>query len=274
MIPSIKLGGVGGAGNSELSFFGSLVAFWEFEENDTGTQFLDSHGANNLNVQTITTATATNTVTGTAVVNRAFFPNGTANRTAFIPRSNTSIDVEDADWTFGVWTRGRPQFGWFGVIFGRRGDDADTYQWLCGYSASTEYIIFSVSSDGSTNAADASGDVTTAASDTEFKFVCCTLDRKNNLIRLRVKGTAGANDNTIATFNEPLYTGASDANFCFNEALGNDVDYLSGDRHLNSFAFYDQAFYCRKAITDAEFDYLYNSGAGLTYAQIKADAGA
>lgn len=258
-----------------VAIYNALVAYWQFEENDASTSFLDSHGTNHLTPQTGTTANATSAVSNTGVVSRAFTPGATNDRTAFIPRSNTNLDLPNSDFTFGGWMQGNwgasstTAFVMGRVGSGVAGSKIHAYLRV---DATTDTYQAGASSDGSAVTSANSG----VAPGNVWFFVTLTLDRTNNLIRIRVKNKAGGttvNANVTAAFASALYTGASTSNFCMPDGLSSDNTYFSGTRNLDANAGFDQCFYATRALSDGEYDYLWNSGNGRTYAALKADAG-
>lgn len=248
-----------------VSIYNSLVGWWDFEENNAGNTFNDSHGSNHLSLQTGTTPTATSAVSATGKVGRASTHSGVEDRTAFIPRSNTALDLPNSDFSFGGWIKtGGFSGGSTRFVMGRVGSSGTTIQAYILQRGSDDQIIFAASSDGSTV-------VTTTGFgiDGTYRFMVATFDRTNNLIRFRVPHLS---INVTASFPSALYTTASAANFCFSDGLSSDTTYLSGDRALTAGGF-DACFYAAKAFTDAEVAYLENSGNGMSHATLAAAAG-
>lgn len=254
------------------SIYDALVAWWDFEENDANPTFIDSHGANDLTIRTGASTTASSAVSSTthAKSGRRFLSNGSSNpnRTAYIPRSNTALDLPDSDWSFGGWFEGLNLGGWSAFVMGRLGSASGSYQAQLVIESTLGRLVFQVSADGSTAVTANSG--TGISSSGSMTFVVGTLDRANNLIRVRVNKSA----NVTAAFPSALYTGASAANFCIIDAMSSDGTFFSGSRELlGSDSGAEACFYASKALTDAEYDYLYNSGAGINYATLAAAAG-
>lgn len=264
---ALVAGGIAGPNAHAASVLASLVAWWDFEENDGGTQFFDSHGSNDLTIRTGGSTTASSAVTGTGRVNRGFTPGLTADRTAYIPRSNTALDLPNSDWSFGGWVVGEPVSGWSAFLLNRLGSGSGTYQAYLQIDSTNTRYQFGASTDGSSLTTVDSGVV---ANITNARLVVCTLDRTNNLIRIRVRGPS-ANANVTASFAGALYTGSTAANFCINDALSSDSTFFSGDRQMTG-GYYDSCFYAAKAISDDEFTYLYNAGSGVDYSTLVADA--
>jgi hypothetical protein len=255
-----------------ISLYAALVSFWEFEENNAGTTYSDSHGANHLTVRTAGSTTATSVVTDAAGrVGRAFFGGNTADRTSYIPRSNTALDLPNSDWTVFLWMRGTiTETGVTAMAWGRLGSGGGGSANVANIKLrANDNIIQATAWDN----ASASVEVTSAVASTgpDWTAVAFSLDRTNNLIRLRVN-KGGTADNDSAAFANPLYTAASNANFCFNDWLYNDTTFNAANRHVADYRS-DQACFFTKAISDDEFTYLVNSGAGKSYATLKAESG-
>lgn len=260
--------------NSTASaIYDALVAYWQFEENNASATFLDSHSTNHLSIQTGTTPLASSACTGVGQTARGAFLGGTADRTAFCPRSNTTLDLTNVSTTFGGWQRG--SYGAASTTaywMGRVGSGTAMIQMYIFVQGSNQHLCLGISADGSAVTVLDSGYTVIAANS---HFVTATLDRPNNVARLRIKGSDVDYNGTVA-FASAIYTGASTANFCLNDGLYNDVSYTSGSRHMDGSCMHDQCFYMRGdggALTDAGFDYLYNTTAGRTYAELATDAG-
>lgn len=247
----------------------SLVSWWDFEQNNGTATFLDSKASNDLSIRTPGGSQASSVASGsTGRVGRGFNPTSASN-TAYIPRANTALDLPNSDWTLGGWFTGLNAGGVGGTtafLMGRMGSGAGSYQCFLNIETAALHFSFGASSNGSALTYADSGIVCNSS---YWYFITCTLDRANNLIRIRVKSTSGANANVTAAFAGALYTTSSTANFCFSCALAGDGTYFSGSRYLSGFI--DSAFYLSKAITDAEATYLYNAGSGKNYAQLLAD---
>ena len=71
---------------------------------------------------------------------------------------------------------------------------------------------------------------------------------------------------TTTAFPGVLFTGSTATNFTVSEGLRGDTNFHSGNRSAVLLA--DNCFFVDKAITDDEFDYLYNAGLGRTYADL------
>lgn len=267
-----RFGGGGGANPQALAIYSSLVAFWDFEENDATTSFLDSHGGNDLASRTGGSATATSAAsTSAGIVGRAFFPNTTDDKTAYIPRANTALDMPNANLSFGGWFKGLSNVsGSARFVMGRIGGADGGVQMYLGLESSDNSLHL-FASTGGTIATRVDCASTKQLSPTEFNLVVATLNRGSNAIELRVRSATGSFSKFTASMPSALYTGSSTANFCINDGLSSDSSFFSGSREALSVA--DSCFYTSMALSDSDFDYLYNAGAGKNYAALKADAG-
>jgi hypothetical protein len=205
--------------------------------------------------------------TAIAVIkNRAWFPNRTDDLTLYIPRANTNLDLPNSDFTFGLWSKEGSGAGTAAYLMGRIGGTVTAAQaWLS--LASAGGIQFSATSNGTTPVNTA----TVSSSATTWKLITGTFNRSANQLELRVRLVGGLLSKQTVAFANPLYTTANNSNFCISEGLNSDTSFATSNRAAIVQA--DEAFYMTKAITDAEFNYLYNSGIGKSYVELTADAG-
>lgn len=258
----------GGTVPEAVSLYSALVSYWEFEENDAGTTFTDAHGSNDLTSRTGGSTTATSSVTtSSGKVGRAYQPNGTVDRCAYIPRASTALDFPDANSSLLFWFSGTGGSAFTRYVACRMGSvDAD-HRWFVAINAAATSIdlTFYDTTTGTVSV------VSSIAPSTTLKLFCVTFDKTNDLIRLRIKGGATDYNGTASFAGRTIATAASNANFAFGDWLYGDTTFFTGTRQPNQ-GNYDQACYLSKAVSDGEFDYLYNSGSGRSYAQLVADA--
>lgn len=246
----------------------ALVAWWDFEENGAGTQFLDAHGTNHLSIRTGASSTASSAAsTASGKVNRAFYINNVTNLTAYIPRINTALDLPNTDHSYGGWFVGSGGAGTARFCMGRIGSGGAIQSGLIQDSDSLASDVFLASADGSTLVK-----ATGAVSVSTYRLFIASFDRTNNLIRFRYKSNL-VDGNVTTAFPSALYTTASNANFCISGGLSGDSTFFSGGRQLAADSHADSCFYRSGVTTESEFLYLYNSGTGKNYAQLVADAG-
>lgn len=255
------------------SIFAALQSWWDFEENNGTASFLDAHGSNHLSIQTAGSSTASSTAGGASgKVGRSFQPANTADRTAYIPRSNTALDLPNSDWSFGGWFNGYPVAGgWTGFVIGRYVSGGIQATLAADSSASAFYQFLASSNGSSTTALTSTVGATGGTISSSSHLIVCALDRTNNLLRLRIKNATSDYTGSVA-FAGALYTGSSSANFCINDSLSGDSTFLSGSREMTNNASFDSCFYASKVLSEDEFLYLYNAGAGVNYAQLAVDA--
>lgn len=268
-----RFGSGGGVVPEALSIYSALVAYWEFEENGAGTQFLDSFGTNHLSIRDSTGAVASSArSTATGKVGRALdFTTGGATNTAYIPRANTALDLPNANWTFGGWIQAVTLSGGSArFLMGRLGSGT------AGSSFVADISLDGASDNIKGRVWNGSGVSTFAgtglyATPIGWAFYALTLNRTGNLVEFRYRPASGSFVKESAAFASALNTAANTANFCINNGLSSDGTLFSGTRHGTDKA--DACFHMSKAMTDAEFDYLFNGGLGRTFAQLKANAG-
>lgn len=248
----------------------AVEAWWDFEQNDATNQFLDSKNANHLTTYNAGAITTAGMSASTGKMSRGMTNAASeTNRTAYIPRSNTNLDLSNSSFSFG---------GWFNLPSSPAGD----YRYLIGRVGSTltgskdvSYIMQDASGGGIQFVAKNSSvvNVGTAlfALAAGWNFIISTFDRAANTIRLRIRNAStpgSTSDNTVA-FPDPLYTAANTANFSLFDAIASDSVYFSGN-HCPVSGQADACFYMNRVLTDDEFTFLYNNGIGLTFAQLTA----
>jgi hypothetical protein len=251
----------GGAASSGLTFEFSL----DFAEHDTSNVFVDACGNWDFTARTAVGLAQTSAVSGSSsgLVGRYFHPNVTEGTTAFIPVAS-GFELPDSDWTFGMWviphdagTGGSSRF-----LMGNFGSTSADAQAILAIDSDNDQLDFKVRATG--------GAFTSINSHTfpanEWTLITCTLDRANDEIILRSRrASAGAVQKNTASFTDALFTGVADANFCINDALSQDNTYFTGTRAGVVKA--DQAFYLLTAITDDDFDFMFNGGAGRAFSE-------
>lgn len=248
----------------------SMRSFWEFEENDASTVFVDRKAAYPMNVRNTSGALATSSATNTGLVDRAFYPNDVEGVVAYIPVA-ANFKLPNASWTFGAWMTGHGgSGGTTKFLLGNVGSDATQFQAYLSIDSTTDTIQFNATTNGAVSgrvSVNSGGNLDSSV----MTLVTATLDRTANMliVRRRRVGT-GAMSSAQAAFPGALYTGTTTANWCVADAMSSDGTYFSGTRH--GLHRVDQAFIVDRAITDQQFDYLFNAGAGKSWAQIQTDA--
>jgi hypothetical protein len=277
LIPTLQLGQFGRAQRGPvvaeaISLYAALVSFWEFEDNNGTSSFTDSRGSNHLTMRDGTGSFSTATgSTASGLVARAMGPTG-ADWTAYVPRSNTALDIANSSFTVLVWSKGtRAQSDASALVWSRMGSGAGGSVHVGNIQTrSTDGLFVGTLFDS--GAASVQPVSSIAASSTHWSLTALSLDRAGNLLTLRVYQN-GSSDKDSLTFSNAVQTAASNANFCFSDWLYNDNTYnSSASRHLTN-GVYDQAMFLTKYISDDEFTYLVNSGAGKSYADLLAESG-
>ena len=257
------------ADQSPAQLAAAMRAFWEFEENAAGTTFADAKGAYPMTVRNASGPMATSAATATGLVGRAFNPNMIDDTAAYIPLAS-NFRFTNASVTMVMWATGQPASGTTRFLLGNIGSAATGFQLYLSADSATEALAFSATTDGGV-----SGRVqlisTRNLQSGVWTLVACTLDRAANQLVLRTRPVGGAVLKETIAFPGALFTGAgTGGNFAIGDGLSNDNTFFSGTRQ--GLFKVDQAFVADLAMTDAQFDYLFNGGAGKSWAQIQADA--
>ncbi len=254
------------------AIYDDLVAYWDFEENDGTSSFLDSFASNDVGLVSSGTSTTAAKSDASGLIARRF-ASSDSDWTARIPRANTALDLGDVDWTYWTWLKcNSTTLGSTRFVMGRPGSNSGSnLNHGLRLSGVTETLDFFVSSTGSGVSANADSGVAPSASN--WTLIACTLDRVNDEIVIRARAVGAGSITKVSTaFPGALYTGSNDANFCINDAIAGDSTFFSGDRAVVSGG-YDAAGVALKALTDAEFNVLFNGGVGLSFSQLQALAG-
>lgn len=255
------------------ALYDAMIFFIEFSENDTTNEFLDSKSAWPFTARTTGALAQTSSMSAnndlSLLTGRAGFTNTTEGNSIYIPTAD-SFALTNSDWTFGLWcktltaTGGTTRF-----LMGNVGSSATDFQSYIAIDTDDQYHFFCTTDGAVSGRTDL--DSTHNPHATSWTLLAATLDRSNNQMTFRVR-RQGSSLTTVSTaFAGALYTGATTANFCINDGLSGDSTYFAGNRACVTKC--DQAFYCARAINDAEFNYLFNSGSGRTWAQLQTDAG-
>jgi hypothetical protein len=245
----------------------AMRAFWEFEENASGNTFADAKGAFPLTVRNASGPMLTSSATAAGLVNRAFYPNMTDNLAAYIPAAS-NFRFANSSVTIGMWATGIGSSGGSTrFLFGNFGSSGTGYQIYLSTDSSSDSLNFAVTTDGTT-----AGRVRIISlanlHPSVWTFVACTLDRAANQLVLRTRAVGGAVRKETVAFPGALFTGSgAGSNFAIGDALSNDNTFFSGTRH--GLYKVDQAFIADIALTDLQFDYLFNDGAGRRWNDLR-----
>lgn len=257
-----------------VSLYAAMRSWWPMDDNAASSQYTDVHGGHHLTARTGASTIDTSTVSSaTAKQGRAFNCANTDNRTAYVPRSDTALDMPNSDFSFGGWFRiSMPSAVTAAFVIGRVGDNNTTAIQAQIYVESDGSLRASASTDGTASGRIHANLGTGMHSSSEYQLIVLTFNRTANQIeaRYRRQGYSSGTLQTAATaFPSALFTSPNDSNFTISEGLRSDTNFFASNRSAVVFA--DECFYCDKAMTDAEFNYLYNGGAGIDYAKLVAE---
>lgn len=242
-----------------------LVAWWDFEENTSGTQFLDARGSHHLNIINSGTS-AGRSVSGGRKGRASSWPDAAHSDGAQIPRSDTAFDA-NGNFTLGAWFyfNEMPSDDLTRFLIGRLGGTGASqicYAIQLRTAASQQQISFIVR-----NAADnanfaASQSIGGPLQINTWYFAVLSMD------------TGVMNRYVNTTKQDTSYTDGvqSGGNSNFSVAQGRRDDTTDWDNSRTVSMRVDSAFYMNRAITDAEVALLYNGGAGMSYADLLATA--
>jgi hypothetical protein len=252
-----------------------VSGWWEFEENDSSESFLDSTG--NAHHLTTTLATSSLSVAG-GLVGRAQYRGGDsaglAGRRVYIPRSDTRLDFgPNQAFTIGAWINPRAGMvtGWTRPIIGRAGFETPTPSTPDAspssyYLAPLDGTLFFVIVEPSLTVRGVSGGA--IAANNNWQFVVGVCDVAEQEIRIYVDG---ALEGTTAIATGARDTG--DANFAVGSMVRADgTGGTAGDkenRQLN--AYVDKGFITSQVLSADDITFLYNAGAGRTFAEARAE---
>jgi hypothetical protein len=251
-----------------LALYNARVSYWQFEENDASTTFIDSVGSHNLTVRNNAGARTTSAATTAAGLVARGFNTNDAGSTGYIP---AGFKLPNSDWSIGLWAYALSgAVGSSRFLLGNIGSAATEHQaFIALEGADDQWHYRAVDSSGTTVGIDSG--INYHGGSSVWTLLCGSLDRTANQIVFRVRRVGGGTTKMTAAFTGALRTTTTTANFCVNDALSSGTTYFAGDRHFPGSV--DQAFYFSKAVTDSEFDYLYNAGAGRSWASLVSDAG-
>lgn len=223
----------------------SLVSYWALDE--ASGNAIDSHGSNTL-TDNNTVAAATGKVSGA----RDFELDNTE---SFSVADNASLSVPDQDFSFAVWVN--PESGAArNEILSKGGASDLSYSLLrAANSGFSFYVSSGVGFQNGTFVDSSAG----APSSGSWYFVVCWHDATANTTNIQVND--GSVDSTSFTFG--TYDDVGDFALGQEPFYGNYYDGLL-----------DEVGFWKKVLTSTERTWLYNSGAGRSYADIVAEGGA
>lgn len=252
-----------------VSLWAKLVAWWEYEDitvsTPNGNTIFDSHiGGHNFSTpDTVRTAFAdtTNEKIGNVSLKRV----GNVLHKIFIPRSNTTFDFGDTSFSIAGWFRVDADTS-FGFLVGRFYSATGERSYVLDArlaSAGVHNAQWTVSGNGtsSTNVSISSA----FGSSAEWAFLVAQHDAVADQIRL----SKNAGTETSASFSGGVYA-SSPANFALGMQVKNNT---TGNTDFYGNNSYDGTAVFSDVLTADERSWLYNSGAGRTYAELKTASG-
>ena len=263
-----------------VAIYNALTSWWPLDDNDA-SGFRDQHGANPLSVKKASAASTSSANSNTtaakiaAGLTRSYgvIASLYSHQFAYIPDSNAALDQPNTSFTF---------FGWLGGNNNPLGAARFLFQ-----GGGGQIYMYIDSADGFFKArlTDSTATIITINTGAVFplnsmRFVAFGLDRTNNLMRLRLKGPstfdggAVTNINMTTPFPNPMQAPDANANFSLGELPVNEVVASGTYRNFEDGGYWSNAGYVQgKSLSDAEFDYLFNAGAGRSYASLLTDSG-
>jgi len=258
----------------------NLLSWWEFDDNNSSATFIDSHGGVNLLSKNASGALATSAVTtASGMFDRGFAPG--ADNVAWIPSTGGSDDkywhslfdlMVGSNFSFGCWFNGTQNGANTSWVFGSYGDYPVAAVIIDGVTGkfflqSTKLSTTVMTSALSTFVADGVAPI----------FITVTHAASTMLLSMRLRRASPALDETITLSMAPQgITGGGStqaSSFTFNDKLSAFGANFGGGTNHTSGSMYDGAFFVTKVLSTAELNYLYNAGAGKSYAQFAADSG-
>ena len=255
-----------------VSIYNDLLLWIDFEQNNSDTFWDDLHSSGND--MTLMNSLATSSSGGTASPlngrwGGAFNAGaGSGIRGQYIPRSNTTFDKGDVNFSFWIWTyiTSLPAANGYTVIGGRYGGTSATQKCyaimerrVTGGTQTFEFMV--------RNSADSADTILTSGSATSNAWTLLTFvhDATNDQLRSYVNTTKYSQ-----SYSSGVYSGGS-SNFSTGNGFISDTTIYNPALGLGHRE--DQVGFVNHAMTDSEVSYIYNSGAGKTYAAFSADAG-
>lgn len=254
-----------------FDLYNACQAWYEFEQNDATTSFLDSHKAHNLAVLNSETTAARSTASGKAG-RAAVWPSATSNSSgAQLARADTALDGGAKSFTYGMWVyfNEMPTNDVTRVLAGRLGGTgAGQLAWFIQLRtlSGSQGFVFSGrnSADSATSTVIHTGGVPLATG--RWYFVVLSYDYPLGVINAYVN-----NVKQTATLTGGTYPSTT-ANFAFNNGRLSDTTNWDTSRTVGCNN--DSAFFVDRVLTDEEVAYLYATGNGKSYSLLAAEAGA
>lgn len=173
------------------SLLAALRSWWTMDENAATPTYEDSHGANPLTLRTGASLTNTSTISGTtlAKLGRAATLANTQDRVAYIPRSNTALDLPNGNFSFGGWmTINLGVVGAAAFVMGRVGSNTSAIQAYLYIEGSPNDLRAAATTDGTiTTRVQTTGFSSSVWSASELQLIVLTFNRSANLLEIRLR---------------------------------------------------------------------------------------
>jgi len=255
MIPGIVAGQMRTGSTVAESIRTSLLSWWDFSENGTGTAFADSHGSNHL-----TASAATSTLsTASGRAGRALEVNAVGEH-AYLGDA-TKLAFANQSFTVFLWhyrnSTQNPASGAGTILMSKYWTDGDqrSYELIVAGGEPGDSYRFNLSSGGALASTTSIDGAAYIYSPLGWDFIAGGYDADRDMAFLIVNGARYEQSHAGGAF------AASTAKLAFGSRK-------AGDNAVGATKYgrYDSAGAINKAITDAEYAVLYNGGAGLDYA--------
>jgi hypothetical protein len=258
------------------SILAAMKSWWPLDENAGTPTYNDAHGSNHLTVRNAAGNVNTSAVSSaTAKYGRSFFANHTDDLAAYIPRSNTNLDMVDSDFSFGGWFRSNFDASTAAFLMGRVGGTTLNCQaaLVIENDGTLRFWLFHTDGTNFANRIQVNSGMGGGSPSTWF-FLVGVYDKTNNAIRIKhyEHSTTGLTTVSQSLGGNSIVTGSNNSNFCISEGLTSDSGFFSSNRGgvVNA----EECFFVNKALTDAEVLYMVGAGgtAGVSYSMLTADA--
>lgn len=248
-----------------FDIYTNLIAYWEYEQNNSDTFFDDVHSTHNLTIRSGTSSS--NSSAGGIKSRSTSSYQLNSNTGLYVPRSDSTFDFGDTDFSIAFWVKDSGNMVGFDrdVNYIGRHYNSSTFSYciVARYlfpAGESRKAILRDSSNASSTTLDIGGLV-----DNTWTLLVLVHDSINNEFRAYNNTTKYSTSHSGG-----VYSGGNQ-NFCVGSASTSDTTVNTTSDAVS--AYFDETLVVGRALTDSDVAYLYASGAGKTYAQIKSEAG-
>lgn len=255
-----------------FAIYSKLVSWWTLDDNAASPTFIDSHGGHNMTLRTGGSTNNTNEQDSSSgpIQNVYWEPARQDNRAAYVPRSNTALDMTtDEDHCIGGWFKTGFTVGVTAFIMGRVGSVFDQLHFWIFIDPADSTIKTRYSANDTAAAVTVSSGLTVDSS--TWHLVVANYDKTNSVLTIRARKVGGSLNSGSSALSGTITSTSNDTNFAIGEGLENDSSFDAVNNRNGVYAA-DECFYAKMAMTDTLFDYLYNSGKGRSYQGLRRDA--